>query len=371
MELQHINKITALPNHHYLFTMKKSIKAFLLFTAVAVGSLLSACQSIIYDDQGDCSVHYRVPFSYTKNILDDDAFSSQVASVTLYVYDENGTLVFTKTESGEILKSPDYAMDVELDPGHYSMLAWCTGTPAITPAISFAIGGGENPASITELSATLPLQSSNGALFSDNEIVPLFHGYSPSVEFPDTYGYITLPAIELTKDTNTFIIALENLDGSEIDPEALKVSIEASNSEMDWQNEVIGNTAFTYRPWSITQLSSIRPENSRDSEDGSGDNLYPMTGLLTELTTGRVMINRNPKLVITRQRDKIDIIRLDLIELLCKVRGHFGSWSAQEYLDRIDRYPITFFIDADLNWYTANGINILGWNIVPPQNEQF
>lgn len=350
--------------------MKKSITAFLSLTAIAVGSLMSACQSLIYDDQGDCSVHYKVPFIYTKNVLDADAFSSQVTSVTLCVYDEQGKLVLRQSESGEALKHPGYVMDVELKPGRYSMLAWCEGTPAVTRATSFTIGGGDNPASITELSATLPLQGSAGALYCDKEIVPLFHGYTASVDCPDTYGYITLPAIELTKDTNTFVIALENLEGSEIDPDALKVTIQADNSEMDWNNNVVGNTAFNYEPWSVSQLSSERPVNA-PALTGAGradSDVYPMTGILAELTTGRLMVDRKPKLVVTRQRDQVDIISLDLIELLCMVRGHFGAWTAQEYLDRIDRYTITFFIDADLNWYTAEGINILGWKVVPPQN---
>ncbi len=49
------------------------------------------------------------------------------------------------------------------------------------------------------------------------------------------------------------------------------------------------------------------------------------------------------------------------------VRGHF-PYGGQEYLDRVDRYSMSFFEDADLNWYTAMGISILGWKVVPPQD---
>ena len=359
--------------------MKKSIQAFFTFSAIAVGSLMSSCH--IYEDEGDCSVHYRVPFTYTMNILNADAFSSQVSSVTLYVFDSQGHLALTKTESGAALSTPGYAMDVELLPGRYTMLAWCEGTPAYTPSTSFTIGGGGSPSAVTELSATLPLLGDPSALYSDKDITPLFYGYKADIDCPDTYGTVTLPAIDLIKDTNVINIALENLEGTEIAADALSVSIEADNSQMSWTNAVTGDTQFAYRPWSVTLLSSERGDTSRADGDegtgegeGEGDNgpaVNPVTGILAELTTGRLMADRKPMLVVHRNVDDKEIIRLDLIKLLCMVRGHFGNWSDQEYLDRLDRYTMTFFVDADLNWYSAQGINILGWKVVPPQDVEF
>lgn len=341
--------------------MKKSIKAFLTLSVIAVGSLMSSCDSVIYDDQGDCSVHYRVPFTYTMNILNVDAFSSQVNSVTLYVFDSEGRHVLTKTESGAALATPGYAMDVELLPGKYSMLAWCEGTASYTPATSFTIGGGNSPASITDLTATLPLQGTDATPYSDRDIVPLFYGYNADVDCPDTYGTITLPAIDLTKDTNTINVALENLEGTEIATDALSVSIEASNSCMDWTNQLAGNQPLVYLPWSVTQLSS---ERSRAEETTN-----PVTGIFAELTTGRLMTDRKPILVVHRTHDDKDIIRLDLVQFLCMVKGHYaGNYTNQQYLDRMDRHTLTFFVDADLNWYIAGGININGWKVVPPQD---
>lgn len=316
---------------------------------------------MIFDDQGDCSVHYRLPITYKMNVLNAEAFSSQVNSVTLYVYDEQGTLVLQKTESGEALKSSDYAMDVDLKPGKYEMLIWGEGTPNATPATKFTIGDG---AQITGLSATLPLSGSDGNLYSDQELTPLFYGYSEKVECPDTYGYVTLPAIDLTKDTNTFVIALENYEGLPIAEDALSVSIESESNVLSWQNLPVGDNPFAYKAWSQTLLESQRPETKAGEETGN------VTGLLTELTTSRLMADSHPMLVVHRQWDNTDIIRLDLIELVMLVRGHF-PYNGQEYLDRVDRYTMTFFLDADLNWYTAQGINILGWKVVPPQHTEF
>lgn len=313
---------------------------------------------MIFDDQGDCSVHYRLPITYKMNVLNADAFSSQVSSVTLYVYDEQGTLVLQKTDSGVLLKEPDYAMDVDLKPGKYEMLVWGQGTPNATPATNFTIGDG---AHITGLSATLPLSGSEGDQYSDQELTPLFYGYSASVDCPDTYGEVILPAIDLTKDTNTFVIALENYEGHPIAPDALSVSIESQSNVLSWQNQPVGDNPFTYRAWSQTLLESERPETKAGEETGN------VTGLLAELTTSRLMADSHPMLVVHRQWDDTDIIRLDLIKLLMLVRGHF-PYGGQEYLDRVDRYTMSFFVDADLNWYTAMGISILGWKVVPPQD---
>ncbi len=340
--------------------MKKSIHAFLTTTAIAVAAAFSSCDTI-FEDQGDCSVHYRVPFTYTHNILNADAFSTQVTSVTLYVFDSDGRLAFTKTESGEALAAPGYAMDVELKPGRYSMVAWCEGTPAYSPSTSFEIGGSGHPAAATDLTATLPLKGDEGGYYSDLDIAPLFYGYAAEVNCPDTYGKVTLPAINLAKDTNIINVAVENSDGTEIETDALTVHIEASNSFLDWRNDVTGDLSFSYLPWSVTQISSERP--------GRADNTDPVTGIFAEMTVGRLMVDRKPVLVVHRTEDDKDIIRLDLVRFLCMVKGHYaGGYSDQEYLDRMDRHTLTFFVDASLNWYTAAGININGWKVVPPQD---
>lgn len=343
--------------------MKKSIQAFLTTTAIAVAAAFSSCDTI-FEDQGDCSVRYRVPFTYTQNILDSDAFAKQVTSVTLYVFDSDGRLAFTKTESGEALASPGYAMNVELKPGRYSMVAWCEGTPAYSPSTSFEIGGGGHPAADTDLTATLPLKGTEGAYYSDLDIAPLFYGYAAGVDCPNTYGLITLPAIDLTKDTNVINVAVENLDGTEIETGDITVSIEATNSFLDWRNNLSGDLPFLYRPWSVTSISSDRSGRADDNAETD-----PVTGIFAEMTVGRLMVDRKPILVVHRTEDDKDIIRLDLIKYLCMVKGHYaGGYSDQEYLDRMDRHTLTFFVDASLNWYTALGININGWKVVPPQD---
>lgn len=324
--------------------------------------MLESCN--VYDDAGDCTPHYKVPFKYTWNIQDVDAFSSQVGSVTLYVFDSSGKLVIRKTESGDVLKIPGYAMDVDLTPGRYSMLAWCEGTPSFSPFRHFEIG--KDDSSITGLSASLPLDGIEDEMHCDLDIVPLFHGFNAIVDVPDTYGEVLLPTIDLMKDTNILNVSLENIDGTPMSSAAINVYIETDNSEMNWDNSLNGNRMFRHNPWSVTSFSSIRDKDENYARSNDSDLI---TGLLSEFTIGRLMVDRNPTLVIHRVNDNHDI-RFDLIQLLCMVRGHYkGNYTDQQYLDRMDFHELTFFVDSNLNWYTAAGIKINGWKVVSPQDE--
>lgn len=350
-----------------LQTMHRAAKAVLV-SALTAGALgLSSCDSTIYDDEGDCTVHYRVPFTFTQNILDANAFASQVTGVTLYVFDSTGKLVLKKSDSGAALATNNYGMDVELLPGTYSMVAWCSGTSPMADHTAFEIGGGQRPAAISELSATLPLKGSDGSYYVDRDITPLFHGMVTDVVCKDhAYGYIDLPTIDLMKDTNVLKVVLENLDGTEMNPDDFSVEITGDNSRMDYLNNVVGTTPMVYRSWATTMLASERDDVRAAGDD---DAMVP-TGMMTETTTGRLMVDRHPMLRVIRNEDGKAIINIDLIRYLVMVKGHYkGHFTNQQYLDRMDEHTLAFFIDADKNWYMAGGISINGWTVVPEQGE--
>ena len=60
--------------------------------AVTLGSAVVSCDSILDEDDVDCSVEYRVKFKYDYNMKYADAFSREVSSVALYAFDDNGNL---------------------------------------------------------------------------------------------------------------------------------------------------------------------------------------------------------------------------------------------------------------------------------------
>ncbi len=348
--------------HPTMRGMAQPTPTLAMISALVLG--LSSCDSMIYEDQGDCSVHYRVPFTFTTNILNADAFASQVTSVTLYVFDRHGQLVLSKSDSGASLESGDYGMDIDLLPGTYDMVAWCGGdSPTADPAV-FAIGGGAQPSSMSALSATLPLKEAAGDYYVDQDIKPIFYGTVSGVRCEaGAYGHIDLPVINLMKDTNVLKVVLENIDGTEMKADDFLIEILADNSAMDHRNNLMGTTTVSYRPWATRMLAADRNESKAD------DSQLP-SGLMAELTTGRFMTDRRPMLRVTRKDDMTVIINLDLIRYLVMVKGHYqGLYSDQAYLDRMDEHTLAFFIDADKNWYTAGGISINGWRIVPEQDE--
>ena len=61
-----------------------------LLAVIAWTPILYACDGLIYDGEGDCSVNYRVKFCYDYNMKFADAFAHEVNVVTLYLLDADG-----------------------------------------------------------------------------------------------------------------------------------------------------------------------------------------------------------------------------------------------------------------------------------------
>ncbi len=362
-----------------LTCMRRLICIMTALMALGSVSLLSSCDSAIYDDEGDCTVHYRVTFTYDMNMKFANAFPNEVKSVTLYVYDSAGGLVTSKTESGARLASPDYCMDVEVLPGTYDLLVWATGESPMTDHTAFAVKAASAETPMSAMGAVLPLQGAPGAvtpetgLFVDRDITPLFHGIMRGVDFPDTYGNVTIGPVRLMKDTNVVQILLQNTDGTSLSEDDFSFYVTAGNSELNYLNEVVSAEAFGYRPWALTMTSASFDE----PDTGTQQSVAPRAaqteanGVLAELTMGRLMADRTPRLVVRRNTDGEDIIRINLIQYLLMVKGEYNrNLTNQQYLDRQDVYTMMFFVDKDRNWYVAGGIYINGWRVVPPQDTE-
>ena len=244
----------------------------LLWGVIALGSL-SSCDSAIYDDEGDCSVHYRVTFTYDMNMKWANAFPHEVKSVTLYIYDRNGQLVMSKTDNSAALASPDYYMDVEVLPGKYDLLVWATGKSPVDNPTAFEVASAAPGSAMSTLGAKMPLDGTpaDGGHYVDRDIVPLYHGIMRGVDFPDTYGNVTLGPVSLTKDTNVMQVLLQNTDGTTMKADDFSFYITAANNELDYLNKVVSTTQFSYRPWAMTLTSASldKPEAQAASSASS------------------------------------------------------------------------------------------------------
>lgn len=323
-------------------------KIGLLIAMLAV--LFTSCENnIIYDEQGDCSVYYKIKFKYDKNMKYADAFAKEVTSVALYVFDANGTLVYNGNDSGAALADENYSMPVELNPGKYNMLAWCgvgNGEYFNVPQAEIGV------TSIEELKCKL--KRSNGVV--ENELTALFHG-EQEITIGEEPG-VHYETLSLTKNTNTVRVVLQQLSGDDVDPSLFSFEIQDYNGYMAHDNSLLEDELITYKPWSVTTgTADVNAELHTRAASTVGV-------AIAELTTARLVEGQKPILVVKNLAEDKVVLSIPLIEYALLVKGNYNrNMSNQEYLDRQDEYNLTFFLDESGEWISSS-IIVNSWTVV-------
>ncbi|MCD8302073.1 MAG: FimB/Mfa2 family fimbrial subunit [Prevotellaceae bacterium] len=324
-----------------------------LLAAAGLSMALSACDGLIYDNEGDCSTHYKVRFLYDYNMKHADAFAHEVTSVTLYLIDKKGNVVWQKTEEGAALAAEGYEMDVDIAPGQYSLLAWC-GT---RERESFSV---PQSTMVTGLTKVLKRsRKADGKAYVDTDIDRLFHGYLPDQEFPGgegTYRY-TLP---LVKDTNRFRIVLQHVSGRTVDTDRFTFAITAGNGHMNWDNSLLEDETVAYYPWHTGQQEGEIHIRGTQREAS----FVTFSAAVAELTTARLVKGHEPRLTVTNNETGTTVLSIPLIDYALLVKGFYNSdMGDQEYLDRQDEYNMVFFLNDNECWENAY-IYINSWKVV-------
>ncbi len=317
-----------------------------LLAAIAGCLGLVACDSIMYDYEGDCSVNYHVKFNYDYNMAFADAFAHEVRSVTLYMLNQNGEVVLQQTESGEQLAADGYVMPVDVAPGEYDLLVWC-GT---TDFGSFTVP----PTSIgSELGCTLNRSyDADGKAYTDREIDRLFYGYLPDQVFGETEGTYVY-TVDLVKNTNSVRVVLQNLSGETLNPDNYEFRITDNNGTMSWENQLLSDEDITYHAWLKESV-----------EVGTQSKAAAYSALLAELTVPRLVMGHNPRLTVINKEKSKEILSIPLIDYALLVKGKYNrDMSDQEYLDRQDEFNMTFFLDKPDSWASAY-ILINSWKVM-------
>lgn len=336
----------------------------LVMVASTLTACFSSCDSMFHDGEGDCAVHYRLSFRYTKNILNSDAFSSQVSAVNVAIYDKQGNMVYSKSDTRALSPENDYYLDVDVRPGTYDIIAWCEGESIVDDAISFELQGQSVGDRITASGAKLPMSGTSAQPVIDSDIKGLYYGSLTDVEFPNTYGTVDITPVQLVKDTNHITLQLQNMDGKPLDNTTFTFELEGANSSLDWQNKLTGNQAFNYNPWSVepTYTLETSPTNAESRAD------VP-SGIQADFTTGRIMAGVPQQLTVRNALTGELVLTFPLVKYLLLVRGKYDkATSDQDYLDRYDNYTLVFFLEKGFVWDKSH-IYINGWRVVPPQDE--
>lgn len=323
--------------------------------------MMTSCSGLIFDEEGDCSVTYRLRFRYDMNMKFADAFSNEVTSVNLYAFDKSGKLVWQTSEAGERLRQEDYSITLDLAAGQYILMAWC----GLDDGESFFVAPSRAGITIDELHCRLnrDYHEKDGAV-SLSDLQPLFHG-KMDVDLPvnidgGEYTYV----MPLIKDTNVFRVVLQHLSGKDINADDFTFKIEDDNGWLNHDNSLRDDENITYHAWSTYSGSA-----GVDTADPSDRSITDIKVAVAELTTSRLMAEKapgkkKPVLVIRKADDGTTIARIPVTDYALLVKGNYNkNMSDQEYLDRQDEYNMTFFLDDSGEWLSTTVI-INSWRVV-------
>lgn len=315
---------------------------------------LTACDSMIYDDEGDCAPYYKVRFEYRMHMEGTpgkpesypDAFPHNVNAVTLYAVDAStGKIVWQKHESGERVMAEGYEIDLPVDPGKYHLMAWC-GEGHVS---SFAVNDAADH--IDDIDCRMNREylsradEAGDAAVSRTQLNDLYHGREENLVMPDEQG-VHYYTVYLTKDTNTIQVLLQQLSGEKMDPDDFDMEITDANGHLDSRNMPLGDETIYYRPWK--QGSSL------------SDIIYPgdvghepteLGAVMAEFSVSRLMLENDTRLTVSKHADGKEIFSIPLKPyLMLFISDKYSQMDSQEYLDREDEYRMMFFLDSGMRW---------------------
>lgn len=345
--------------------MLKTVKAiaFSMFMSVMGLVTLTGCDSLIFDSEGDCDVVYRVKFKYDKNLKWADAFANEVKSVRLYAFDSDGVLVRRYDETGSVLADPDYSIELDLEPGTYRLLAWCGIDNAQAQADHFSIPESTvGVTTLTEMTCKLN-RYADAAYGSVNNLRHefMFHGLITAELPADDDGGEFVYTIPLTKDTNHVRIILQHLSGEDVDKSQFSFRFDDNNGFYAHDNALLDDEAIVYLPFDVT--------------DGVAGLLGDDSGLknaktaIADFSIGRIMADHRNKLMLTiTNKDGKNVARVPIVDYALLSKQYYAeaydpTITDQDLLDRMDEYEMTFFIDENQKWVSAQ-INIESWRTV-------
>lgn len=322
--------------------------------AFATAAILSACilavscDSMIYDEEGDCDPHYKVRFKFDRNLNYADAFAVAVEEVTLYVADaETGKIVWQRHESGEALRSGSYLMDVDVPPGNYNLVAWAgkghTTSFDVTDATDYTdlqcrlLGRQQHP--------VLPLEGSA----SKEDLGDLFHGKLTAQKFPNDQG-THIYTIDLTKDTNYVHIVLQHLSGEPVD-ENFTFTVTEENGLMDWDNSLMADEPIVYYAHTVRNgFAGVEvPDYRGDGQGNESRAITQVSACVADITMGRLMADRKAMVQIYN-RDNERVASIPLVDYALMTKGRHAHLSDQDYLDHRDDYSMVLFLDDNGRW---------------------
>ena len=336
-------------------------KLTILWQALLMIGGLTSCE-YIHEDLEPCPSGLRLTFEYDYNLHRSDMFADHVGSVTVYLFDDAGSFLFSQTENGDVLAQDGYEMNLELSPGKYSYVVSALQRPYEETLMDGANFIRTEP-SVGETMAILTHELGHDETphYVEHEGLPLdtlWHGMRVE-PIEVKIDQITRDTVSLMRNTKQISVSLREIDEpSRIDVDKYDFRILDRNARLLWDNSVDESDTIIYTPYA-THNSEDRTKPS--TEEGIGRMAH------ADFMTSRILYHDKAEddaiLSITNRETGVEVIRINLADMLSRLRtaADIYRYSPQEFLDRGHDYQLTFFLKGDTWEYVNVEISVLSW----------
>ena len=293
--------------------------------------------SLVWMDQENCPEGVSLQFVYDHNMEFADAFNTKVHCISVLIFDENGNYVTTVEETSDALRRNDYRMNLDLEPGDYTLVTY-GGHPCEDKSFNITQFGTKSSDHISTLFAEMEHDN----FVSDDAKHDFYHGIH---NFSIAAKKVSQETVYLKKNTNNIRIVLQQMNGQAMSADDFTFEIIDDNSYMDHQNNVVPKGDITYKPYASGQVTV------GTAEDGE----TPVHAVYAELSTSRLTTETSPKLVIRSKTQDKDVINIPLNTYLLLLKSEiYKDMSNQEYLDRESNWSVVFFLDPGHRWINTH-----------------
>ena len=324
---------------------------------------MSSCDNWLYEEEGDCSVYYRLKFRYDMNLKWADAFANEVTSIHLYAFDKSGVLAWQKAEQIVPGTAENYSMLLDLPAGDYKLLAWCGLQNDGEQDESFSVPEARvGETRMEQLQCALNRQHDESGAYSNEHLYRLFHGVLdvslPVNDDGGSYEYI----MSLIKNTNHIRVILQHLSGVDVNKDDFIFRIDDENGLMAYDNELLEDENINYRPWDVQNVEAgIGMDGNRAVSN--------VKGLVADFTVGRLIETHRKKMILAIDtKDGKKVARIPVMDYSLMGKEYYEKeyrypMNERQFLDRLDECVMTLFLDENNNW-VSSVIQILSWRVV-------
>ena len=305
---------------------------------------MSSCDNWLYEEEGDCSVYYRLKFRYDMNLKWADAFANEVTSIHLYAFDKSGVLAWQKAEQIVPGTAENYSMLLDLPAGDYKLLAWCGLQNDGEQDESFSVPEARvGETRMEQLQCALNRQHDESGAYSNEHLYRLFHGVLdvslPVNDDGGSYEYI----MSLIKNTNHIRVILQHLSGVDVNKDDFIFRIDDENGLMAYDNELLEDENINYRPWDVQNVEAgIGMDGNRAVSN--------VKGLVADFTVGRLIETHRKKMILAIDtKDGKKVARIPVMDYALMGKEYYEKeyrypMNERQFLDRLDECVMTLVI---------------------------